>query len=45
VILAGQRFPGSGAVRFSRYCNIVLTDTTNNVSTPVADVSRTFFTV
>ena len=27
------------------YTNIVLTDTSNNVSTSVADVSRTFFTV
>ncbi|GAB2810498.1 hypothetical protein [Lentzea nigeriaca] len=27
------------------YSNIVLTDTTNNVSTSVADVSRTFFAV
>jgi hypothetical protein len=27
------------------YTNIVLTDTTNNVSTAVADVSRTFFNV
>ena len=27
------------------YTNLVLTDTTNNVSTSVADASRTFFTV
>jgi DNA-binding phage protein len=27
------------------YTNIVLTDTTNDVSTPVADVSRTFFNI
>ena len=27
------------------YTNVVLTDTTNNVSTGVADASRTFFTV
>jgi hypothetical protein len=27
------------------YTNIVLTDTTNNVSTTVPDASRTFFTV
>jgi hypothetical protein len=27
------------------YTNVVLTDTTNNVSTSVADASRTFFTV